>query len=228
MSDHFKTGQGNAHDAAGYAARAARHVPGLHDMHRMAGILLAEQVPSAGRVLVLGAGGGMELRAFADMQPDWQFDGIDPSPEMIEQARLTLADQARRVTFHQGTIDDAPLGPFDGATCLLTLHFLPKAERLRTVQALSHRLRPGAPFVVVHHSIPDGTQRDLWLRRNANWLIAGGQPAAQAYVGIATLKDRLPMQSPQEDEALLAEAGFTDVQLFYAGFTFKGWVCYKA
>jgi tRNA (cmo5U34)-methyltransferase len=69
MTDCGKNDHGNAHDANGYAARTARHVPGPHEMHRMAGILLAEHVPAAGRVLVLGAGGGMDLRAFADMQP---------------------------------------------------------------------------------------------------------------------------------------------------------------
>lgn len=50
-------------DAASYAARIARHVPGLHDLHRMAGLLLAEHVPDSDRVLVLGAGGGPDERA---------------------------------------------------------------------------------------------------------------------------------------------------------------------
>lgn len=45
-------------EAASYAERVARHVPGLWDLHRMAGLLLAEHVPDAGRVLVLGAGAG--------------------------------------------------------------------------------------------------------------------------------------------------------------------------
>lgn len=53
-------------EAGSYAERVARHVPGLADMHRMAGLLLAEHVPPGGRVLVLGAGGGLELRAFAE------------------------------------------------------------------------------------------------------------------------------------------------------------------
>ncbi|WP_434803260.1 class I SAM-dependent methyltransferase [Paracidovorax avenae] len=53
---------------------------------------------------------------------------------------------------HEGYIDSAPEGPFDGATCLLTLHFLPTAERLRTLQQLRARLKPGAPLVVAHHS----------------------------------------------------------------------------
>ena len=38
----------------------------------------------------------------------------------------------------------------------------------------------------------------------------------------------LPVLSPEQDEALLRDAGFADVALFYAGFTFRGWVAYKA
>lgn len=212
-------------EAASYAARVARHVPGLHDLHRMAAILLAEHVPEKGRVLVLGAGGGLELRAFAQAHPGWRFDGVDPSPEMIAQARDILGKDAARVTLHQGYIEDAPEGPFDGATCLLTLHFLPGEERLRTLRQLHHRLRPGAPFVMVHHSFPlDSGQQDLWLRRNAAWLIAGGAPEAQAMAGIAAMEERLPVLPPKEEVELLEAAGFRDIQLFYTAFTFKGWV----
>ena len=212
-------------EAASYAERVARHVPGLWDLHRMAGLLLAEHVPDAGRVLVLGAGGGLELRAFAGAHLGWRFDGVDPSPEMIAQARRILGADSDRVTFHQGYIDAAPAGPFDGATCLLTLHFLPRDQRLLTLRQLHARLRPGAPFVAAHHSFPqaDG-QQDLWLRRNADWLISGGVPEAQAKAGIATMKERLPVLTPEEDAELLRAAGFSDVQLFYAALTFKGWV----
>jgi hypothetical protein len=38
--------------------------------------------------------------------------------------------------------------------------------------------------------------------------------------------DRLPVLSPEDDEALLREAGFRDVSLFYAALTFRGWVAY--
>lgn len=219
----------NPDDVSNYAENVARHVPGMRDMHHMAGLLLAERVPADGRVLVLGAGGGLELRAFADMQPGWRFDGVDPAADMIDQARSILGERAQRVKFHEGYIEDAPEGPFDGAACLLTLHFLAREERLRTLRDIRRRLRAGAPFVVAHHSFPQaGQQRDLWLRRNADLLVSRGVSASKAEKGIVAMKERLPALSPEEDEAILREAGFSDVQLFYAGFTFKGWVCYQA
>jgi tRNA (cmo5U34)-methyltransferase len=137
---------------ASYAADAARNVPGLADLHRMAALLLAEAAPPDGQVLVLGAGGGLELRALAGMCPGWRFTGVDPSAAMLDLAREACAGVADRIGWLTGTIDQAPPGPFDGATCLLTLHFLDRAERQRTLAEVRRRLRPGARLVVAHHA----------------------------------------------------------------------------
>ncbi|WP_429941695.1 class I SAM-dependent methyltransferase [Achromobacter xylosoxidans] len=210
-----------------YADRVARHVPGLRDLHRMIGVLMAEQTPADGHLLVLGAGGGLELKALAESGPRWRLDGVDPSADMLRQARATLGELAPRATLRQGYIDDAPEGPYDGATCLLTLHFLGPQERLRTVREVSRRLRPGAPFIVAHHSFPL-QRRDAWLTRNAAFITAAGVPAAQTRDGMQAMRDKLPVLDPQADEAILRDAGFTDIELFYAALTFKGWVCRKA
>ncbi|MDS1138973.1 class I SAM-dependent methyltransferase [Pusillimonas sp. SM2304] len=213
---------------SGYAGRTARIVPGLRDLHRMAGVLLAERAPADARILVLGAGGGLELKAFAEMQPSWRFDGVDPSAEMLDLARAAIEPIAPRVRLHEGYIDSAPMGPFDGAACLLTLHFLAPAERLKTLQAMHRRLRPGAALVVAHHSFSsEGPVRDTWLARNAAYAAAAGVPKAQANDSIAAIKQRLPVLSPQQDADLLRQAGFTDIDLFYCAFTFRGWAAYK-
>ena len=47
-----------------YAEGPGQFVPGYEVMQRMAAQLLAERVPADGEVLVLGAGGGLELEAF--------------------------------------------------------------------------------------------------------------------------------------------------------------------
>jgi tRNA (cmo5U34)-methyltransferase len=45
-----------------------------------------------------------------------------------------------------------------------------------------------------------------------------------ASASASAMASRLPILSAMEDEALLREAGFSGVALFYAGFTFRGWV----
>ncbi|MCI4591080.1 methyltransferase domain-containing protein [Sphingobium sp. BYY-5] len=202
-------------------------VPGFADLHRMTTIALAERAPRDARVLVLGAGGGLELRAMAQAQPGWTFLGVDPAKAMLDEAARVLGPDADRVTFCEGYIDDAPEGPFDGATCLLTLHFLEPTERARTVRELHRRLKPGAAFVAAHSSFPqDDGQRARWLSRYAAFALASGAPSDQVEKMCETVDAHVPMLSPEEDEAILREAGFSDVELFYAGFTWRGWVSY--
>ena len=210
---------------ARYAEGPVRQVPGFHALQRMAALLLAESVPANGLVLVLGAGGGLELKVFADAQPAWHFVGVDPSAEMLKLAEATLGPLASRVELLEGYIDTAPEGPFDGATCLLTLHFLPLEDRRHTLTELARRLKPGAPLVVAHHSFPQSTkEKARWLNRYAAF---AGVPAANVESTIAAMSSRLPSLTPEQDVALMQEAGFDVVELFYAGFTFKGWIAYK-
>lgn len=188
-----------------YADRAARFVPVYREIHRMAAVLMDEHAPQDARVLVLGAGGGLETKAFAQTHTGWTFDAVDAAAAMLDLAVRTLGPDASRVRMHKGYIDDAPAGPFDAATSLLTLHFIEHDERRRTSAAVRRRLAPGAPFVVMHLSFP---QRD---------------DAEKARTSIAA---DVPVLTPEQDRAILQDAGFTDVTEFFSAFTFRGWVGY--
>lgn len=222
-TEHFA----DAHAVARYADGPPRIVPGFTHLLRMTTLLLAERVPRDGRVLVLGAGGGLELKAFAEAHPDWGFDGVDPSAEMLKLAAATLGPLASRVRLHSGYIDSAPDGPFDAATCLLTMHFIALEERRRTLQEIQRRLKPGAPIVVAHLSFPQTeTERAVWLSRYAAFAIASGVEPDKAELARAKIAAELPIVAPALEEEMLREAGFSDLSLFYAGFTFRGWVAY--
>jgi tRNA (cmo5U34)-methyltransferase len=224
-AQHFLKGFRDPDRVAHYSEGPRRFVPGLEALHRMTGLLLAEQAPRDARVLVLGAGGGQELKALAQAYPGWTFVGVDPARAMLDLAEQVLGDDASRVELVEGYIDDAPEGPFDAATCLLTLHFLDDAERLRTVREIHRRLKPGAPFVAAHGSYPHGPgEKALWLSRYAAFAVSSGADATlveTAKAGVAASVNMLP---PEQDEAILRESGFADVALFYAAFTWRGWV----
>jgi tRNA (cmo5U34)-methyltransferase len=212
---------------ARYAEGPPRIVPGYDGMQRMTTLLLAERVQEDARVLVLGAGGGLELKAFAQAHPGWIFDGVDPASEMLKLAERILGSLASRATLHQGYIDDAPIGPFDAASCLLTLHFLALEERRRTAAEIHRRLKPGAPFVVAHLSVPQREgERALWLSRYAAFVVASGIDPDKAANARAAIDTQLTILTPEQDEAILREAGFSNVSLFYVGFAFRGWVGY--
>lgn len=214
----------NAAHARAYAEGPPRLVPGFAGLHRMTSMLLAERVSAHGRVLVLGAGGGLELKALADDHPGWTFTGVDPSADMLRVAEQFVGSHAKRIHLHEGYIEAAPVGPFDGAVCLLTLHFVPRGQRLETLHHIHRRLVPGAPFVVAHVSFPQTEpERSMWIARHVAFGRVDPASAESARQAIAT---RLSILSPEEDEALLREAEFSNVSLFYAGLSFRGWVGY--
>jgi tRNA (cmo5U34)-methyltransferase len=279
-----------------YAEKVTRQVPGYHDLQSMALILLEEgieqqqqqqhpfdtsknniQDQAKSTILVVGAGGGMELFKFGTAHPnDWNLVGIDPSIDMLQLAQQRTETSLTNITYYHGLVtdSDAPKGPYDGATCLLTLHFLSISQRLDTLQAIYNVLKPGAPLIVAHHSIEDmkndttassppptlqpvappttepsssspstttttttTTTPSLviinpWLRRYAAYTAAHSvhdNPVSveQALRGAQTIQQQLPYLSPQQDEELLEQAGFDNIQQFYMAFTFRGWVAYK-
>lgn len=207
---------------ASYAEDTPRRVPGLADLHRMTALLLAERAPGPARILVVGAGGGLELRAMAQARPNWRFTGVDPSPAMLHLARLTTAPYGERIELLPGTVDQAPAGPFSGATCLLTLHFLDRDERLHALKQIRRRLQPGSALVIAHH-IAVGGDPERWLARSAAFADHTDTNREQSAASARALAERLPLLSLEAEEELLRDAGFVGPALFYAALSFRGW-----
>ena len=107
-----------------------------------------------------------------------------------------------------------------------TLHFLTAEERLTTLRELLRRLKPGAPLVTAHHSFPmsSAQEKARWLGRYAAFAVASGVPQAHALSAVDAIGARLPLLAPEQEVALLQQAGFESIELFYAAFSFKGWV----
>ncbi|WP_417260178.1 class I SAM-dependent methyltransferase [Celeribacter sp.] len=209
-----------------YITATPQRVPGYADLHRMALVLLSEKVPDNACVLVLGAGGGLELLAFAEARPNWSFVGVDPSQPMLDLAADVLGPRRSQVELMKGVVTDAPSWPFEGATCLLTLHFLSVPERLHVLRELKSRLKPGAPLIIAHHCKSDAGAAEDWLARSVAFSIDTASDTHTVVASAANMAKQLTLLTVTEEEALLIEAGFRDPALFYAGFSFRGWVAW--
>lgn len=214
---------GDPHAAATYAGNARDRVPGLDDLHRMVTLLLAEGATDQAHILVVGAGGGMETKAMASAQPTWRFTGVDPSPAMVYAARLALEPFADRVRLLEGTVEQVPLEPFDGATCLLIMHHLTREERLHTLTQTHQRLRRGARLIMVEHTAVT-SNAVAWMARSVAF---GERSKSDRELAEATAKrmvDHLTLLTPDEEVELLVDVGFEDIEMFYAALSFRGWV----
>jgi tRNA (cmo5U34)-methyltransferase len=89
------------------------------------------------------------------------------------------------------------------------------------------RLKAGAPFVVAHLSLPQGeVERAQWLSRYVAFAVSSGVEPEKAQNAATRIAAELPILSPEQDEAILRDGGFSSLSLFYAGFAFRGWVAY--
>ncbi|MEM9014975.1 MAG: class I SAM-dependent methyltransferase [Pseudomonadota bacterium] len=215
--------------AKNYVANGpAQFVPGYFTMHQMAAQLINEHVDDAAHILVLGAGGGLDLVSLGQYSPGWRFTGVDPSKAMLDEARNTIkaAGMTARANLVEEYIPDAPSGPFDAATCMLTLHFVGGDDaKLAVLKAIRARLVEKAPFVLVDLCL-DKTEPDYDFRRRryAEFAIRSGAHAADVDRTNDRLKNVLHTVSPERNESLIRAAGFKGLDLFYAGLSWRGWI----
>lgn len=212
---------------ASYAENARRNVPGLADLHRMVTLLLAECAPQSAHILVVGAGGGMETAAMAQSQPSWRFTGVDPSPAMLDLARKATQPYTERIKLIEGRVNELPQDHFDGATCLLTFHHLARDERLHILREIRSRLDHGGPLVFVEHTAI-GQDPARWMCLSAAFRDREGPDWEKAVEAGAAMTRHLSLMTPAETEALLHDAGFGEMELFYAALSFRGWTARAA
>lgn len=202
-------------------------MPGHAGVLQMTGVLIREHAGAEARVLVVGAGGGLETRALAIQEPAFRFVGVDPAPQMIDLAREVIGEALLdRVELVEGTVEDLPDAPFDAATCLLVIGLLPddgsKATLLRRIRA---RLTPGAPFVLADHCLDRGaTDFDEKVERYGAYARASGVATEVVDQAMAALRNNAHLVPAERDEQLLDDAGFAHHECFYAGLTWRAWL----
>ena len=220
-------GFSNPENARNYAEMGpASFVPGFSAMHRTTIQLLTETAGADGEVLVLGAGGGHELQAFLDARPDWKLIAVDPAPAMLNAAKDKLGDAAARIEWVDGYIGDAPHTRFDAATCLLTLHVIPDdATKLETLKQLRARIKPGGLFALVDNCIEIGSpDANKLLDRYVQFAVESGFAEEQANQFRTKLEEVRSTRSPTQEEQLLRAAGFRDIEVYYVGLSWRGWI----
>lgn len=214
-----------------YSANIRALLPTYDAQFAVANAYLRTVVPAEAHILVVGAGGGMEIVTFGRLNPGWQFTGVDPSESMITVAKRYAEqdDVADRVEFHHGYVDElAEESSYDAATCMLVLHFLPNDEaKLRLLQAVAARLKPGAPFVVV---TAFGQPENPSFRRHGE--------ALYEHVLTTTGHERLAAQLRHNIESshvvseprlleLMQTAGFSRTERFFQTYQIGGWVSFR-
>jgi SAM-dependent methyltransferase len=153
----------NGHDrelARGFDAQAPKFERAPVQSDPVAIERLVREADLPPNALVLDAGCGPGLVAFALLEAGFRVVGVDLSQEMIQRARRRCQRRGPHASFLQGSVFDGlidSLGPFDAALSRFVLHHVvdPAAFVARQIDLL----RPGGVLVLSDHITDPSRQR---------------------------------------------------------------------
>jgi tRNA (cmo5U34)-methyltransferase len=177
-------------------------------------------------LLVVGCGTGNEIKRFVQSPDRWQITGIDPSPEMVMQAREKL-QQYSNVTLIDGLLTDLDnQKKYGAATLLLVLHFLAdNGEKLDLLRAIADRLKPDAPFVMLDITgDKDQLKNNLSILKH---LLPDGLNEEQINTRIERIENDLLHVSEARLSELCIQAGFEPPVRFFQSAIYMGWLTRK-
>lgn len=215
-----------------YDSGIRRMLPGYELLHELTRSLLHAELGDRAKVLVAGCGTGMEIASLGDCRPRWCFTGVDPSADMVEIAERRMAElgMESRVELRVGLTDELPASPpYDAATAILVMHFLPDdGSKLELLENIAARLGPGAPLVLTDacglRSSP-GFSRfvSAWRQRQ----LALGMEESDIDERLRDALSAVHFVSEERIASLLEEAGFGEVTRYYGALLFGGWVAHR-
>ncbi|WP_020533165.1 class I SAM-dependent methyltransferase [Flexithrix dorotheae] len=177
-------------------------------------------------LLVAGCGTGNEILEFGEELSSWNITGVDPSIEMLNQAKEKLKAYPN-VKLINSRIDQLPEDVyFSAATLLLVLHFLPdNGNKLSLLKDIQKRLKPNATFVIL-----DITGERQPLENNLKILkklLPDSVDEAQKQMRVNRILTELEIISENRLSELLREAGFEEPTRFFQSSIYVGWITRK-
>jgi len=210
--------------ATGYNQFVETWIPNYHYFLDRLPKLLSGTNPKD--LLVAGCGTGNEIERFVQAPEHWVITGIDPSPEMIIQARENLKSYDN-VTLIEGLITDLPIErKYNAATLLLVLHFIEdNGNKLQMLKAIANRLALGAKLVIL-----DITGDKQQIRDNLQvlkLLLPEGLNEEQISERFNRIENKFFTVSEERLSDLLQEAGFEKPLRFFQSSIYMGWITQK-
>lgn len=204
-------------------------IPDYVRIHELVVAQLGLALDEGACILVVGAGTCAEVLTLADFDPTWTFVAVEPSAAMVDVARRRLAAAGLndRVTFHIGTIDTLEdQGPFDAATAILMLHFVPLEQKAAVLEDIAKRLKTNAPLVMAHPiGDPKSDEHTLAMQSWRDHLEEMFKDrAAEVYSNVS---DTLHFMSDEAQTDALKGVGFDQVVRFHTKLIIGAWIAMK-
>jgi tRNA (cmo5U34)-methyltransferase len=216
-----------------YDASIRLYCGAYEEMFKIAHACLRARLPEDANLLVVGAGTGMEICTFAPQNPGWSFCGVDPSADMLAITRRKLLGQehSNHVELVRGYVYDLEnRAEFDGATCILVMHFQKDdGSKLSLLESIARRLKKNAPLILIDGFGEPGSRE--FEDTTASWKqypLMCEVPIASVEGAFRDVIMKMVRFVPEmRIKELLNQAGFSGVHRFYTAFLYGGWMGFR-
>lgn len=220
----------------GYEALARQVIPGYETVFPMIAAIIDPDLERGARVLVVGAGTGIEIVALKRARPDLLVHGVDPSSRMLELAKRRVAEAALAdgVSYRLGYASDVPDDPpFDAATLINVLHFVPDHEgdggKAALLADIARRLRPGGVFVLFDlHGDPGSEEHERYMPAWQRYWRIRGMSSGEAEAFQSRIDAGIRFAPPTRVVFLAEKAGLLAPRRFYKSLLYGGWTFRRA
>ncbi|TGK10844.1 class I SAM-dependent methyltransferase [Leptospira stimsonii] len=221
--DFIETFEGDR--ATQYENKIGKMIPFYSGVAELVASSLIDSIPQGKKILAAGCGTGADFGALMKVAPDrYRITGVDPSPEMIEQAKKKFPN-AELICSPVSGLEKSLL--FSGATLLFVLHFLPDdVAKLSLLKDISSRLEPNGKFILFDiydsNEDMDSVFKDVagYLRTFQGW----DDSALETYLNRVKTLNKIP---PKRYAELFKEAGFIKWKQIFQAHYVGGWIAFR-
>jgi tRNA (cmo5U34)-methyltransferase len=209
-----------------------RSVPFYDEMQRMTGEIVREFAQPGSSVYDLGCATATTFAALDPLLPEGiGFVGIDNAPAMLDQARVKLAQLESKRPFDLVCADLHDRFPIENASAViltLTLQFVRPLYRERLIRHIYEGMNERGCVIIFEKLIlADSLLNRLFIKFYYDMKRRNGYSDVEIAQKREALENVLIPYRPEENIALLQDAGFRQVGEFFRWYNFCGILAVK-
>lgn len=208
----------SSHRASEYDKKILQTIPFYTEFHNQTMDIIKEYKANATSWLDIGCGTGILENLIVEQWPNAQIVAIDPSQEMLKQAKKNV--QSKYVQFiceYSQNIDYED--DFDVITAIQVNHYLQKNEREQVIQNVYRALKQDGIFISFENVKPsEESLLETELQRWGSYQQKSGKTIEQVEKHLQRCGVNYFPISVEEHIQLLTENGFSKVYVFWKSY----------
>lgn len=217
------------HSAAIYDVQVRKTIPYYDNLHDETLNILNAMHIEPKNWLDTGCGTGTLVEKALKQFPNTRFVLVDPSPQMLNEAKNKLKNQANVTFLEAAPTQNLTLQEeFDVVTAIQSHHYMMPPEREKATKTCYNLLKPKGVYITFENIQPFTSEGIAIGRENwKNFQIAEGREASAVEAHLKRFGVDYHPITVEEHLALLRKTGFRVVELLWYAYLQAGFYCIK-